>query len=411
MFKKPFTVKKNTNMRNSEVRKLLKRLPSAVVDEFDKKVQIAHVKLMAFNNTTMNVYTFDKNPMFFDFDSDDVLFPTVYFSWKLPAMFPTLVVHEPVFTYLQNGADLMLPGVIRTEHFPLPQFQCSSPITISVYCNGKVKGPVAVGIALMSSQDMVVNGFHGKGVQILHVFRDFLWYVNGFLEIVLATTYLHLREFGARNLPPIHDSEVLMKCEQIPQLSRSDDFPPLGALVLETSHETRLEPSSLGILSYLRTKIGKSIFVLTDEIVKDDCQKDVELTCGPKIYEYYSVTEGVLPLMKTAVGVTKGHLLDSSDLCEIITCYVKNHKLNTGKLVRLDSILMTVINHGDETIDWNTLIQKIKSKMTKTFILRMPDGRELVRKISMPKIVFKGVYYHDKYCSESLKYFTYLFTL
>ncbi|KAK6055118.1 translation initiation factor SUI1 [Cooperia oncophora] len=52
-------------------------------------------------------------------------------------------------------------------------------------------------------------------------------------------------------------------------------------------------------------------------------------------------------------------------------------------------ILAQVTKISEDTTDWNTLIQKIQSKMTKTFVLRMPDGRELVRKINMPKIVFK----------------------
>lgn len=39
-----------------------------------------------------------------------------------------------------------------------------------------VLGPVAVGVALMSSMEMVANGLKGRGVRITHVFGDFLWF-------------------------------------------------------------------------------------------------------------------------------------------------------------------------------------------------------------------------------------------
>lgn len=49
--------------------------------------------------------------MFFDFDAAGVLFPTLYFTWIAPTVFPMLVVHEEVLHYLENGADLMLQGL------------------------------------------------------------------------------------------------------------------------------------------------------------------------------------------------------------------------------------------------------------------------------------------------------------
>uniref|UniRef100_A0A0K0CU52 Eukaryotic translation initiation factor 2D n=1 Tax=Angiostrongylus cantonensis TaxID=6313 RepID=A0A0K0CU52_ANGCA len=110
MFRKPFSVKKNTSLRNSDAKKLLQRLPEEGVAVLPKKVLIAHVKLLAFNGAVINVYVVDREPMFFDFDDSGFLFPTLYFSWIGPTTFPTLVVHESVLRYLENGADLMLQG-------------------------------------------------------------------------------------------------------------------------------------------------------------------------------------------------------------------------------------------------------------------------------------------------------------
>ncbi|KIH64259.1 hypothetical protein ANCDUO_05434 [Ancylostoma duodenale] len=110
MFKKQFAVKKNTNLRNSDTKKLLQRLSPTFGDVLSKKAQYAQAKLITFNGTTLNLYIVDKEPMFFDFDAAGVLFPTLYFTWIAPSVFPMLVVHEEVLHYLENGADLMLQG-------------------------------------------------------------------------------------------------------------------------------------------------------------------------------------------------------------------------------------------------------------------------------------------------------------
>ncbi|PIO52487.1 hypothetical protein TELCIR_26207, partial [Teladorsagia circumcincta] len=109
MFRKPFSVKKNNNMRNSDVKKLLQRLPPEVAELVPKKALVAHAKFVSFNGVSLNVYLVDKDPMFFDFDAAGVLFPTVYCTKSAPIAFPMLLVHESVLAHLENGADLMLP--------------------------------------------------------------------------------------------------------------------------------------------------------------------------------------------------------------------------------------------------------------------------------------------------------------
>ncbi|VDM84994.1 unnamed protein product [Strongylus vulgaris] len=156
----------------------------------------------------------DKEPMFFDFDAAGVLFPTIYFTWIAPTVFPMLIVHENVLHYLENGADLMLQGihlnlipsgtflckivegVLQKELIPLYELNRGDAVTISVLTNGKVMGPMAVGVTLMSSQEMVAN-----------------------------------REFGSRAAPPVHELvNVFNKSEAKPETSQAEEFPPLGSL-------------------------------------------------------------------------------------------------------------------------------------------------------------------------------------
>ncbi|EPB66609.1 hypothetical protein ANCCEY_14302 [Ancylostoma ceylanicum] len=331
---------------------------------------------------------------------------------------------------------------------PLYEFNRGDAVTISVLTGGKIMGPMAVGITLMSSQEMIAN-----------------------------------KEFGSRSAPPVHDLVSIFNAGKTQEPSQEDEFPPLGSLsVSEGSNvqqvevivhegqqtscdreanqseadgnaEEQLPEESMDDLLYRcflaalkfrldkvpmdvgqfysqcllacvpktrrldmkKTKykkfgifleevnkgedgpivkikkLGKGAdvidevfkshpalrsFAVTDEVIKDEEEDSGK--CGPKIHEYYSVTDAVLPVLKTRGRFSKGQLLESSEVREIVTDYVKKEELHCGKTVRLDPILAQVTRINEESTDWNTLIQKVQSKMTKTFVLRMPDGRELV---------------------------------
>ncbi|WKX95541.1 hypothetical protein Q1695_012197 [Nippostrongylus brasiliensis] len=461
MFRKPFQVKKNNNLRNSDVRKLIHRLPPALSDLLPKKALVAHVKVVTFNGATLNVYTVDKEPMFFDFDAEGVLFPTVYCTGHALSSFPLLLTHEAVLPHLENGADLMLPGVIRKE-LPMPQFNRGDVVVIAVSSGDQVIGPMAIGAALMSSQEMVANKFEGRGVQVLHVFRDFLWEFGS--RVNPATVAMNIllnteKEVHNEDEPlALHSvSEILCDIDsnsKTPEESADQTSPeeagdgtvnevveddePMDHLLYRcflAALKYRLDKVPIDVgqfyshyllkcvpenkrLDMKKTKykkfsvfleevnkgedglfiqvqkVGKGCdaisevfkshpavrsFVATDEIIKDEEETCAKL--GPKIYEYFSITEGVLPLLKTRGRFSKGQLMEGPEIRELITDYVKSEELSQGKLVRLDPILAQVTKIPNETTDWNTLIQKVQSKMTKTFVLRMPDGRELVRKV------------------------------
>ncbi|KAE9416866.1 hypothetical protein Angca_006573 [Angiostrongylus cantonensis] len=395
MFRKPFSVKKNTSLRNSDAKKLLQRLPEEGVAVLPKKVLIAHVKLLAFNGAVINVYVVDREPMFFDFDDSGFLFPTLYFSWIGPTTFPTLVVHESVLRYLENGADLMLQGVIR-EGIPLSDFPRGSPVTISVLKDGHVMGPMVVGIALMSSEEMIANKFEGKGVQVLHIFKDTLW------------------EFGSRVFPPLHSLDCLSKNTDKTEAFVEEKFPSIdvgehhsscesksldnNSSIVTTSSEESMDELLLRCflaavkfrLEKLPMDVGQFYSTCLLKCVPSGRRLDMKKTKYKKFSAFLNeVTDAVLPILRCCGNYTKGQLLAVPEIRQIVTDYVKREELNQDKTVRLDPILADVTRIAGEVTDWNTLNQKIQSKMTKTFVLRMPDGRELVRKINMPKIIFK----------------------
>uniref|UniRef100_F1KYL4 Ligatin n=1 Tax=Ascaris suum TaxID=6253 RepID=F1KYL4_ASCSU len=473
MFRKSFVVKSNTNMRNSDRRKLLSRLHFA--DRISSKAQVAHVRLLNSNGVPLNVYTFDKNPLLFEMEDDPNLYPTVYFTWISPESFPCLLVREQVLSFLENGADLMLPGVIYRRG-AFPEFERNYPVTISVVTNnGHLKGPVGVGVALMSSMEMIANGMQGRGVQILHLYRDFLW------------------EFGSRAHPP----QIPVPATVVTKPLSEEDFPALDSLTTANEpnrsveeekkseatngmenvisdeqleqQEPAVEPEPetmedllrrcfIAALKYRVTKkaelpldVGefysryllpcvpptrridmkktkfKKFSVFLNEInsngdgpivkitskskgvdaiaeinwshpllvgfeKKDEVTEDMQAEVKPRIRidEYFAITEPVLPLFRIAAGLSKGDLIETPRAREIITSYVKNRNLTEkNKVILRDDVLNAVVKHDSEAIDWNTLIQKILSRMTKTFVIVTPDGRQMMRKVELPKIAFK----------------------
>ncbi|CAJ0576515.1 unnamed protein product, partial [Mesorhabditis spiculigera] len=450
MFRKPFTVKSNTNLRNSDGRKLVKRLHEKTAENVPKKAAIAHV------------------PLFFDDNPAGMMVPTLYEAWNDPGCCPILVIPQQAFSFLENGADLMLPGVIINEAFQMPYFEKGTPIGVAVLDKQrKVRGPFAIGIALLSSTAMQSARMQGKGVQILHTFHDHLW------------------EMGPRNQPPILEPDVFQRQmgiglveelqQDVEELHVSDEAAAQEprAAVEENVGEQEAGPVDTEpveqllercFLAGLRYRLGKSAALPVDvgqfystcvlkclpegkrldvkkskykkfgtfltEINKNDAGpiltinskgkgvdviteinwehprltrfkitderiRDEEATGGQankKIFiaEFLAVTEPMMPLLNaTGSKWSRGELVQPYEIKDLVTGYVKKENLNDGKMVKLDPMLSSISTVANEKTDWNTLLQKIQSRMTKTFVMTLPDGREMVKKLKMPTVVFK----------------------
>ena len=122
MFVKPFRVKSSSQMKGSDKKKLkanlLKRFSNLQEDVLDQmlpqKEDMTLTKIYTFGGDSVLVYCLGKEPLFFEQDKQKLLFPTVYALWRCPGLLGNFVftTMAPVVSKLQNGADLMLPGVI-----------------------------------------------------------------------------------------------------------------------------------------------------------------------------------------------------------------------------------------------------------------------------------------------------------
>ena len=210
LFKGDFKVTTQSLLGKAEMKKLRERL----LDEFPllskkmlntvlpKDVEVNLLKCS--NGTQLYVPGSDNPPAFFD-DGFGGVYPTLFTLWKLPPFMPELVTHGPVSKFLlpkerSAGADMMLPGVIVPDE-GLGSFREGQHRCVRVDGN---EMPFAVGKMLVSDTDIVKGGMKGKGMAVLHVYRDSVRRHDCARGAPLACTdcmLAHRALLGARALP------------------------------------------------------------------------------------------------------------------------------------------------------------------------------------------------------------------
>lgn len=118
-------------------------------------------------------------PLFLDLNGHGDLCPTVLALWRCPELLPCVWVPSAVSSYLLNGADLMLPGILNTTE-SLGRFAAGSRAAVYVAGNPAALG---VGAWALSSRDMAdapsPGDMKGKGLAMIHTYRDALWSFGG----------------------------------------------------------------------------------------------------------------------------------------------------------------------------------------------------------------------------------------
>ncbi|KAM5144523.1 eukaryotic translation initiation factor 2D isoform 2-T2 [Callospermophilus lateralis] len=177
MFAKAFRVKSNTAIKGSDRRKLRADVTSAFPtlgsDQLSVlipgKEELNIVKLYAHKGDAVTVYMSGGNPILFELEKN--LYPTVYTLWSYPDLLPTFTTWPLVLEKLIGGADLMLPGLV-VPPAGLPQVQKGDLCAIALVGN---RAPIAIGVAAMSTAEMLTSGLKGRGFSVLHTYQDHLW--------------------------------------------------------------------------------------------------------------------------------------------------------------------------------------------------------------------------------------------
>lgn len=211
MFIKPFKIKNNIQIKGSDVKKLKTKIAekfkiseSVVNSLMPNKASYQAVKIITHTEQQVTVYTMDKKPMIFELE--EKFYPTLYAVWLCSEpLVPHFTTFPNVLPKLANGADLMMPGVVKegSDLKSFGRFNRDDVVAVNLTSN---KSAVGIGFLAKNSEDMYMSGGHGVCVKMVHVFGDKLW---GFEPSVTQQIPL---------------SGPVLKA---PSLD-TDEFPPLG---------------------------------------------------------------------------------------------------------------------------------------------------------------------------------------
>jgi len=184
-----FKTEKDVNTRShnalskKDVKKLAQSVQSAftVTEEDMARLLPPKAELIVMKLASKALLYFDASqappqPIFFDSNGRNSLYPTVYALWRCPDMVPTVLTHPAVSKPLCNGADLMLPGVVNAA-------ASVAALPLGSKCCVKVRGnamAVAVGETSVDAEHIEKHGTaQGIAVTVYHSYMDSLWAMSG----------------------------------------------------------------------------------------------------------------------------------------------------------------------------------------------------------------------------------------
>ncbi|XP_040564943.1 eukaryotic translation initiation factor 2D [Lepeophtheirus salmonis] len=452
MFRKPYRVKSNSQMKGTEKKKLkadlreafpsmsTEALDSIIPSGKDDESQIR--KVYTHSGENMLIYVFRKNPLFFVFEKNKKkIYPTVYTLWIVPDLLPSFTTHDNVMKNIQNGADLMLPGVVNPHDLDLKAIQKGDIVSINLT---SCPGSVAIGYTALSGGDMVESGFRNKGVIILHSFGDHIWHSGtqddfhlqeGLLESGLSSLDIksdideNSESVSKVNVeeettPAIVDerSDVekmddLLKtsfltalkttCKNIELPVLTSNFFRVHMVEAAKPHELNIKKSSYKKLSFFLSTMSNDLKIITvselqkgvESITSIDYRHEVlhfhkveryvpieepksnseKTFVPPSIEELFLVSSAVLEFFKPH---PKKHPFSKIQVREFLKDYISRENLGYGAAVKLDPILAAIVLEKNENnvleMKWEELLQRILKKMSDGYCI---NGNKKLGKI------------------------------
>ncbi|XP_051059921.1 eukaryotic translation initiation factor 2D isoform X2 [Phodopus roborovskii] len=424
MFAKAFRVKSNTAIKGSDRRKLradvTAAFPTLGTDQVSElipgKEELNVVKLYAHKGEALTVYTRGGNPILFELERN--LYPTVYTLWSFPDLLPTFTTWPLVLEKLVRGADLMLPGVV-VPPTGLPQVQQGDLCAIALVGN---RAPVAVGVAAMSTAQMLAAGLKGKGFSVLHTYQDHLWKsgdkssppaiaplaVNSTdsneekVDLGLQGNLSCLTLEGEEEDRKVHCAEASEDTSSGAQSQDSWDGKPLQEQMDELLHwcflhalKSRVKRADLPLLT--STLLGSHMFSCCPE----GQQLDIKKSSYKKLSKFlqHMQQEQIVQVKELSKGVEsivavdwrhprKGSTLEGSEVRRIIIDYAKKNNLvdaDNRNLVTLDPILCGCILEKNEQhvvtkLPWECLLTRCLQSMQPAYQVTFPGQEPILKR-------------------------------
>ncbi|XP_010611417.1 eukaryotic translation initiation factor 2D isoform X7 [Fukomys damarensis] len=361
MFSKAFRVKSNTAIKGSDRRKLRADVTAAfatlgtdqVSELIPGKEELNIVKLYTHKGDAVTAYTSAGNPILFELEKN--LYPTVYTLWSYPDLLPTFTTWPLVLEKLVGGADLMLPGLV-VPPAGLPRVQKGELCAIALVGN---RAPVAIGVAAMSTAEMLAAGLKGRGFSVLHTYQDHLCPEGQQLDIK-KSSYKKLSKF----LQHMQQEEIV----QVKELSRGVE----SVVAVDWKH-----PS---ITSFVIPEPSPA-----SQTVQEGGREQPYR--APDVKALYCVPASMTLLFRES-GHRKGSALEASEVRATVIDYVKKNDLvdaDNKNLVKLDPVLCDCILEKNEQhtvlkLPWDNLLSRCLEKLQPAYQVTFPGQEPLVKK-------------------------------
>ncbi|XP_065735366.1 eukaryotic translation initiation factor 2D isoform X2 [Phocoena phocoena] len=361
MFAKAFRVKSNTAIKGSDRRKLRADVtavfPTLGTDQVSElvpgKEELNIVKLYAHRGDAVTVYVSGGNPILFELEKN--LYPTVYTLWSYPDLLPTFTTWPLVLEKLVGGADLMLPGLV-VPPAGLPQVQKGDLCAIALVGN---RAPVAIGVAAMSTAEMLTSGLKGRGFSVLHTYQDHLCPEGRQLDIK-KSSYKKLSKF----LQHMQQEQII----QVQELSKGVE----SIVAVDWKHPR--------ITSFVIPEPSP-----TSQTIQEGSRE--QPYHPPDIKSLYCVPASMTLLFQES-GHKKGSILEGSEVRTIVINYAKKNDLvdaDNKNLVKLDPILCDCIlekgeQHTVMKLPWDSLLNRCLEKLQPAYQVTFPGQEPIVKK-------------------------------
>lgn len=183
MFKKKAATKPFASLKGSERKKFMSTIlqrfgideshfPAEAKSRLAPK-ELKNAKIQLHSGERAVLYTDGSRPLFVLL-SDNQIVPTVYTLWENPYLLPIVCTPEYTIGRLQNGADLMIPGIFP----PYPDLQgqpVPSGYPVAIASTKRPNVPVAVGITALDFGNIDFENDRGKAVLVCNVIGDTLF--------------------------------------------------------------------------------------------------------------------------------------------------------------------------------------------------------------------------------------------
>ncbi|XP_050096110.1 eukaryotic translation initiation factor 2D [Anopheles aquasalis] len=248
MFIKPFKIKSNILVTGSEKKRLRQRVlaqfnrsdsDTALAELFGNRTKVCTVKIVTHHEEPVTLFTSDKRPIFFELNGK--LLPTVYTLWACPDLVPAFTTHPTVLPKLANGADLMIPGVVKqgTNLASWGRHERDDVVAVNLTSN---RAAVGVGLLAHSSSDLYMCGGHGVCVRVMHVFGDKLWGMEPSVcqQVPILGTVVAVPKDS--DFPPLVAESTKKMEEPVKELSQALDNANINSEATDSDSDSAEQP-------------------------------------------------------------------------------------------------------------------------------------------------------------------------